>query len=58
MVTSWRCPLKIARCVQVIVTPEERSITVFNNGKPHGSSGSIPTGGQTQPILIAGLKLQ
>jgi len=46
------------RCVQVIVTPEERSITVFNNGRPHGSRGSIPIGGQTQPILIAGLKLQ
>jgi len=31
---------------------------VFSKGNPHGSKGSIPTGGQTQPTLIAGLKLQ
>jgi hypothetical protein len=42
----------------VIVTPDDNKITVFNNGKPQGSKGSMPTGGQTQPTLIAGLKLQ
>lgn len=31
---------------------------MFNKGKPQGSKGSIPTGGHTQPTLIAGLKLQ
>lgn len=40
------------------MTPEDNKITVFNKGKPQGSKGSIPTGGQTQPILTAGLKLQ
>jgi hypothetical protein len=41
-----------------MVTPEDNKITVFNKGRPQGSKGSIPIGGQTQPILIAGLKLQ
>jgi len=41
-----------------MVTPEDNKIQVFNNGSPHGSKGSRPTGGQTQPILIAGLKEQ
>ena len=31
---------------------------MFNKGKPQGSKGSMPTGGHTQPTLIAGLKLQ
>lgn len=30
---------------------------MFNKGSPQGSKGSIPTGGQIQPILIAGLRL-
>jgi len=41
-----------------MVTPEDNKITVFSRDKPQGSRGSIPIGGQTQPTLIAGLKLQ
>jgi len=48
----------MARCVHVIVIPDDNKITVFNRGKPHGSNGSKATGGHTQPILIAGLKEQ
>jgi len=48
----------MARCVQVIVTPEDNRITVLRRARPHGSSGSMPIGGQTQPTPIAGLKLQ
>ena len=39
------------------MTPEDNNIIVFNRGRPQGSRGSIPTGGQIQPILIAGLRL-
>jgi hypothetical protein len=42
----------------VIVTPDDNKITVFKRGNPQGSKGSNPTGGQTHPILIAGLKEQ
>jgi hypothetical protein len=37
-----------------MLIPEERSNTVFNNGKPNGLTTCIPTGGQTQPIQIEG----
>jgi len=31
---------------------------VFNKGTPQGSKGIISTGGQTEPISIAGDKLE
>jgi len=45
---------KILLCENVAVIPEETSTIVFNNGIPNGCIGSIPNGGQTQPIQIEG----
>lgn len=50
-------PLKVARWDQVINIPEESKITVFNKGKPQGSRGIIPFGGQTPPISIDGVNI-
>jgi hypothetical protein len=54
---SGQSPLKIALCAQVIVTPDDNKIIVFNSGKPQGSNGIMPLGGQTQPTSIDGAKL-
>jgi hypothetical protein len=50
-------PLKTALCDQVIVTPEDNNIIVFNKGNPHGSRENMPVGGQIQPMSIEGAKL-
>lgn len=39
------------------MTPDNNKIKVFNAGKPKGSIGSIPLGGQIQPIATDGTKL-
>jgi len=51
---SSRLALKIARCAQVMVTPEDNKIIVFNKGSPQGSNEIIPLGGQIPPISIDG----
>jgi len=48
---------KIEKCAQVIDIPDNKRITVFNRGTPHGSNGCILTGGQTAPKNIEGDKL-
>jgi len=48
---------KIQKCAQVIDTPDNKSITVFNNGTPNGFKGCILTGGQTAPKKTDGDKL-
>jgi hypothetical protein len=50
-------PLTIALCDQVILTPEDNKIIVFNKGNSKGSKVCIPAGGHTQPIHIDGDKL-
>jgi len=50
-------PLNAALCDQVMATPEDSNIIVFNKGNPQGSKGVIPWGGQTQPISTDGAKL-
>jgi len=50
-------PLNAALCDQVMATPEDSSMIVFNKGNPQGSKGVIPWGGQTQPISTDGAKL-
>lgn len=57
-IVAKRSPANIARCAHVIVTPEDSKITVFHNGKPQAFKVSTPTGGQTQPILALGDKVQ
>ena len=42
----------------VILIPEDNKITVFNSGKPHGFKTSIPTGGQTHPNAVEGIRLE
>ena len=49
-------PTIIALCAHVTVAPEERSITVFNNGTSKGFNTCIPTGGHTDPNTTSGLK--
>jgi hypothetical protein len=51
-----RSPDIIALCDQVTVAPELNSIAVFNKGTSKGFKTSIPTGGQTDPKVISGLK--
>jgi len=46
--------LNMLLCEKVAVTPEDTNTIVFNNGIPNGCIGSIPIGGQTQPIQIDG----
>ena len=46
----WRCKLKIDRCDQVIVIPDDKRIIVFNDGNAHGSKEKTSTGGQISPI--------
>jgi hypothetical protein len=46
------------KCAQVIDTPDNKRITVFNNGTPSGFKGLILTGGQTAPRKIDGDKLE
>lgn len=40
------------------VTPDNKRIHVFNKGIPHGLNGSIPKGGQMEPISTLGAKLE
>jgi len=49
---------KIEKCAQVIDTPDNIKITVFNKGTPHGFKGCILTGGHTAPRNIDGDKLE
>jgi len=49
---------KIEKCAQVIDTPDNKSITVFNKGTPNGFNGCILTGGHTAPKKINGDKLE
>jgi len=58
LVVAKRSPAKIARCAQVIVTPEDNKMIVFHKGNPQGFSAEIPKGGQTQPIPTDGAKVQ
>lgn len=51
-------PIIKALCAQVILTPDDSKITVFNNGSPHGFNTSIPSGGQIHPIAIDGANEQ
>jgi hypothetical protein len=48
----------IEKCAQVIDTPDNNNITVFNNGTPNGFNGCILTGGHTAPKKIDGDKLE
>lgn len=57
LVISTQFPLKIARCAQVTVTPDDNKIIVLSNGRPHGSKEIIPLGGHIQPISTEGAKL-
>jgi len=45
---------RILLCEKVAVTPEDTNTIVFKSGIPNGCIGSIPKGGQTQPIQIEG----
>jgi hypothetical protein len=40
------------------VEPDKSKITVFNKGTPQGSKGFMLSGGQTEPISIAGERLE
>jgi len=40
------------------VAPEQSKIKVFNRGTSKGLKTSIPLGGHTVPISIAGVKLE
>lgn len=51
-------PIIKALWAQVILTPDESRITVFNKGSPHGFNTSIPSGGQIHPIAIDGANEQ
>jgi hypothetical protein len=44
----------IAWCAYVTVAPEQSNNNVFNNGTSIGLNGSIPFGGQIEPISITG----
>jgi hypothetical protein len=57
-VVTIRCPAKIDWWAQVIVTPDDNKIIVFNKGKPQGFKVDIPSGGQIHPIPIEGAKVQ
>jgi hypothetical protein len=41
-----------------MVIPDDNNNNVLTRGKPHGSIGCVPFGGQTQPIKIDGAKLK
>lgn len=56
-IASSLWPLIIAWCAHVTVAPELNNTAVFNNGTEKGFNGSIPFGGHTAPISIAGAKL-
>ena len=45
-----------AMCAQVMVAPDERRMVVFSMGTSNGLRGEIPTGGQTLPPSMLGLK--
>lgn len=44
-------------CAQVTVSPDVNKISVFRRGIWVGLNGSIPLGGQSIPISMAGLRL-
>lgn len=48
----------MARCAQVILTPDDNKINVFKKGNSNGAISSNPLGGHKQPILTAGDKLE
>jgi len=48
----------IEKCTQVIDTPDNNKIAVFNIGTPHGFNTTILTGGQIIPRFIEGDKLE
>ena len=50
------CPAVIAWWAKVTVAPEHNKSNVFNNGISIGLNGSIPLGGQIDPISITGAK--
>ena len=55
---SHQTPASIQLWAQVIVTPELRRTTVLSRGTEKGLIGWIPTGGQTAPISIEGLRAE
>lgn len=57
LIASGRFPSIRAWCAQVTETPEARSTAVFNSGTAKGFRGTIPVGGQQQPISGVGARL-
>jgi len=55
---ATKVDLSIEWCASVIVIPEESNNNVLTKGKPQGSTGCVPFGGQTHPIKIEGAKLK
>lgn len=53
---SNQLPDIIAMCAQVIVAPEDKRMQVFSSGTSKGLIASIPTGGQTLPTSMLGLR--
>jgi len=51
-------PTKISWWAHVTEAPDNNKINVFNKGTPQGSKGFILVGGHTDPISIAGDKLE
>lgn len=51
-------PLTIYACATVIVTPEASRSRVLTSGRPQASSTWVPSGGQTAPTEIAGIRLK
>jgi len=49
-------PVINALCDHVTDAPLDKRIAVFNKGTSKGFKICIPTGGQTEPILISGAK--
>ena len=50
-------PAKISWCAHVTVAPGNSDVNVFGKGTPHGLNVLILTGGQVEPISIAGDRL-
>jgi hypothetical protein len=54
LIVSFLLPLIIALCDHVNDAPLDNNIAVFNNGTSKAFKGTIPTGGQTDPISTVG----
>ena len=58
LIANVRSPVINVLWQTVTVAPDVNKINVFNKGTSHGLNVSIPKGGHTPPISIAGDKLE